>query len=289
MSVVRERARSYGWENAIEAFCGDLRFAGRQLLKHPAFTLTATFTLALGIGANTAIFTAVQSILLAPLPYQSPDRLTVLNTHFADIGRTSPRVTGPDAADVRGQMTDLEAVSLYSGGQLGVELHDHAVYTMLTFVDADFWRVFNLQPVAGRLFTDADAHRAALVSEQFARDNFGGAQAAVGQILRVENEPIEIAGVLPAAFDFPARTQVWEARPLLPESKSRTAFNYKAVGRLRPGVSFQTAQTELDAVSRRLQIAYPAENRNKQILAVPLQKALTGNARPTLLLLWATA
>jgi putative ABC transport system permease protein len=288
MSVVRERARSYGWENAIEAFCGDLRFAGRQLLKHPAFTLTATLTLALGIGANTAIFTAVQSILLAPLPYQKPDRLTVLNTHFTDIGRTSPRVTGPDAADVRGQMPDLEAVSLYSGGQLGVELHDHAVYTMLTFVDADFWRVFNLQPVAGRLFTDADAHHAALVSEQFARDNFGGAQAAVGQILRVENEPIEIAGVLPAAFDFPARTQVWEARPLLPESKSRTAFNYKAVGRLRPGVSFQTAQTELDAISRRLQIAYPAENRSKQILAVPLQKALTGNARPTLLLLWAT-
>jgi predicted permease len=288
MSVVREQARSYGWENAIEGFCGDLRFAGRQLLKHPAFTLTATLTLALGIGANTAIFTAVQSILLAPLPYQNPDRLTVLNTHFANTGHTSLRVTGPDAADVRGQMPDLEAVSLYSGGQLGVELHDHAVYTTLTFADADFWRVFNLQPIAGRLFTDADAHHAALVSEQFARDNFGGAQAAVGQILRVENEPLEIVGVLPAPFEFPAKTQVWEARPLLPESKSRTAFNYKAVGRLRVGVSFQTAQIELDAISRRLAAAYPAENRNKQVLAVPLQKALTGNARPTLLLLWAT-
>jgi hypothetical protein len=90
------------------------------------------------------------------------------------------------------------------------------------------------------LFTDADAHHAALVSERFARDNFGGAQAAVGQTLRIENEPIEIAGVLPPAFDFSARTQVWEGRPPLPESKSRTAFNYRAVRRLRPGVSFQT-------------------------------------------------
>jgi len=288
MTAAKERVNLYGWENAVRSFAGDLGFAGRQLRKHPVFTATATLTLALGIGANTAIFTVVQSVLLAPLPYQEANRLAVLNTHWTNSGRTSPRVTGLDGVDVREQARSLEAVSLYSGGTLGVQLHDHSVYTELTFVDANFARVFSLQPVAGRLLTDGDAHRAALVSEQFARDNFGGAQAALGQMLHVENEPLEIAGVLPAAFDFPAKTQVWAAYPMRPESQSRTAFNYKAVGRLRAGVSFQTAQSELDGISRRLEMAYPDANRHKQILTLPLEKAVTGNVRPTLLLLWAT-
>ena len=288
MTVVKERVNSYGWENAATTFLGDLRFTGRQLLKHPVFTATATLTLALGIGANAAIFTVVQSVLLAPLPYQNADRLAVLDTHWTNSGHTTPRVTGPDAVDVRDQARSIEAVSLYSGGNLGVQLRDHSVYTALTFVDANFARVFSLQPIAGYLFTDADAHHAALVSEQFARDNFGSTQAALGQMLHVENEPLVITGVLPATFDFPAKTQVWEASPLSPESSSRTAFNYKAVGRLRPGITFQTAQAELDGISRRLETAYPDENRSKQLAALPLQQALTGDARPTLLLLWAT-
>ena len=287
-TVVRERVNSYGWETVARSFVGDLRFALRQLLKHPAFTATATLTLALGIGANTAIFTVVQSILLAPLPYASADRLTVLNTHWTDSGHTAPRVTGPDAVDVRTQAQSFEAVSLYSSGSLGVELRNHSVYTVLTSVDANFAKVFSLQPIAGRLFTDAEAHRSALVGERFARDQFGSVQAALGQTLRVENEPLEITGVLPAWFDFPAKTQVWEAYPFRPESQSRTAFNYKAVGRLRPGVTLQKAQSELDGISRRLEMAYPAENRNKQFITRSLQEALTGDARPTLLLLWGT-
>ena len=288
IAVVKEQVSSYGWENAARTFTGDLRFAARQLRKHPAFTATAALTLALGIGANTAIFTVVQSILLAPLPYPHAESIAALHTHWTENGHTSTRVTGPDAVDVREQSRSMEAVSLYAGGNLGVELRNHSVYTIVTNVDANFAQVFSLQPIAGHVFTNADAHHAALVSEQFARDNFGSTQAALGQILHVENEPLEITGVLPAAFDFPAGTQVWEAYPLRPESESRTAFNYKAVGRLRSGVSFTTAQTELDGISRRLQTAYPSDNKSKQILVLPLQKALTGDARPTLLLLWAT-
>jgi putative ABC transport system permease protein len=291
VTFVKERVSGYGWENTVRLFVDDLRFAARQLRKHPVFTVTATLTLALGIGANAAIFTAVQSVLLAPLPYRNADRLAALDTHWVKGpfgGRTIPRVTGPDVVDVRDEAKGLEAVSPYNGGTLGVQLRDHSVYTEVTWVDVNFARVFSLQPIAGRLLTDADAHHAAMVSEQFAHDNFGSAQAALGQILHVENEPLEIAGVLPASFDFPSKTQVWEAYPLLPESKSRTAFNYRAVGLLAPGVSFRTAQTELDGISRRLESAYPEENRSKGFVAIPLQKALTGDVRPTLLLLWAT-
>src|ERR1700744_1902914 len=124
MSTAKEQANSYGWENAVNAFFSDLRFAARQLAKHRAFTLTATLTLALGISANAAIFTAIDSILLAPLPFSHPDRLAVLGTRYTNIGRTGQRVTGPDAVDVREQTKSLEAVSLMTGGEEGVQLRD---------------------------------------------------------------------------------------------------------------------------------------------------------------------
>ena len=108
----------------METFFQDLRYAARQLWKHPAFAVTAILTLALGIGANTAIFTVVQSILLAPLPYADASRIMALETHWTDNGRTRPRVTGPDAADVRTQTRSLEMVSMYDGGEEGVQLRD---------------------------------------------------------------------------------------------------------------------------------------------------------------------
>jgi putative ABC transport system permease protein len=287
VASAQERVNSYGWENTARSFFGDLRFAGRQLWKHKVFTATATLTLALGIGANAAIFTVIQSVLLAPLPYRNADKLAVLNTHWTNSGHTTAGITGPDGVDVRDQARSIEAMSLYSGGNLGVQLRDHSVYTVVTFVDANFARVFSLQPIAGRLFSDADAHHAALVSEQFARDHFGSTQAALGQTVHVESEPVEIVGVLPVSFDFPAQTRVWEAFPLRPASEERTAFNYKAVGRLRSGTTFQAAQTDLIGISGRLETAYPEANRNKQILPQPLREALIGNTRPTLLFLWA--
>jgi len=288
MSATRENVRSYGWENIARTFAGDLRFACRQLIKHPAFAFTAIVTLAVGIGANTAIFTVVQSILLAPLPYANADKIVALDTHWTNTGHTSIRFTGPDAVDVRSQARDFETVSLYNGGSLAVQLGDHTTYAVVSMVDANLAGVFSIQPIAGRLFTDGEAHRAALVSEQFARDNFGSPQAAVGRTMRVENSPMLITGVLPASFDFPAKTEVWWDQPLQPESKSRTAFNYKAVARIRSATGLQTAQAELDGISKRLEAAYPVDNRNKQFVAVPLQTALTGDARPTLFLLWAT-
>jgi putative ABC transport system permease protein len=270
----------------MENFLQDMRYAARQLWKHPAFTVTAILTLALGMGANTAIFTVVQSVLLAPLPYTDASKIIALDTHWTN-GRASRRVTGPDAADVRAQAHSLEAVSLYSGGNEGVQLHDHAVFTIATAVDENFARVFRLQPVAGRVFSNAEAHRAAMVSERFARDNYGNLGAALGQTIEIEGEPLQIVGVLPQGFDFPAKTQVWEAYPLQPDSMERTAFNYKAVAKLRAGVSIQAAQSELDAISNRLAAAYPDANKDKRMVAVPLQMELTGSARPLLLLLFA--
>ncbi len=288
LQVAHERFHLKGRVAWLDNLARDLKYALRQFIRHPGFTLTATLTLALGIGANTAIFTVIQSVLLAPLPYANPGRLALLETHWTDSGHTAPRMTGPDAVDVRAQARDLEAVSLFAGGNEGVGLRDHATYTEVTWVDENFARVFSLRPIAGRLFSNAESHRAALVSETFARDNFGGAQTALGQTLHIESEAIQIVGVVSGGFDYPGKTEVWEAFPLKPDSMSRTAFNYRAVALLAPGAGFKQTQAELDGLSQRLQTLYPSDNRAKVIKAVPLARALTGQARPTLMLLWAT-
>jgi Acidobacterial duplicated orphan permease len=289
MAAAREQASEYGWENGVTVFVDDLKFAARQLWKHKAFTATAVVTLALGIGANTAIFTVVERVLLSPLPYNNADRLALLKTYRSQLGRAIPRVTGPDAADVREEARSLEAVSLYSGGNLGVQLKDHATFTVVTMADANFAKVFALRPIAGRLYTDADAKHALLVSERFARDNFGEAQAAVGQVLGVEGGPQEIVGVVGDGFDYPNGTQVWVASPSVPEWKSRTGFNYKAVALLRGDGSFAGAQTELKTISQRLQAAYAKDNKGKEMVLQPLKDALTGDSRATLMFLWAAA
>jgi putative ABC transport system permease protein len=271
----------------METLLHDFRYAARQLWKHPVFTLTAVLTLALGIGANTAIFTVVQSVLLSPLPYHDAGRIMALDTYFTNKARMHNRVTGPDAVDMRTQAHSLEAVSLYNEGLQGVQLRDHAVFTPVTIIDADFARVFGLAPVAGRTFTEQEIGRAALVSERFARDQFGSAQAALGQTVNFQNQPLQITGVLPTSFDFPAKTQVWVTYPFHPEAENRTAYNYKSVARLRAGVSVGAAQAELKALSQHLAAAYPGSNKNKQMTVLPLQEELTGQVRPMLLLLLA--
>jgi predicted permease len=155
--------------------------------------------------------------------------------------------------------------------------------------DANFARVFSLRPVAGRLYTEADAKHAVMVSERFARDNFGAEQAALGQVLGIEGQPMEIVGVLPAGFDYPNRTQVWVATAVEPHWYSRSAFNYRAVALVREGATFKGAQTELKGISQRLQAAYAKDNRGKEMLLQPLKEALTGDSRQTLLFLWAAA
>ncbi len=263
----------------------ELRYAVRQLRKSPAFAFTAILTLALGIGANTAIFTVVQSLLLKPLEYPEADRIVALNTRWEQKAHIIPRMTGPDLADIRDQAKSIQAIGFYEGGELGVQLHDHATFVGVSSVNAGFAQVFQIQPEAGRWFTDAEAKHAAVVNTTLARNNFGSAQAAIGQIVKVEGQPLEIVGVVPGNFDFPNQTQLWMSYPAQPESTSRTAFNYRAVARLRRGDSLLGAQAELDGIGKRLRTAYPKDNEDKSFRFVPLQEQLVGPVRPMLLLL----
>src|SRR3954470_2031849 len=129
----------------------ELRVCIRQLRRSPAFTLAAVLTLAVGIGANTAVFTLLENILLAPLPYRDAQRIVGIETRSEKPGRQSPRVTGGDVVDLRAQKEAFEFFSTTSVGDVGVQLKDHSAFTGVAFVNADLPLVFGEQPLVGRL------------------------------------------------------------------------------------------------------------------------------------------
>jgi predicted permease len=265
----------------------DFRYALRSLRKSPSFSAIAILTLALGIGANAVVLAVVQSVLIAPLPYRDADRIVALNTKFISEARSINRVTGADLMDVKAQSGTFEQVAYYYGGEMGVQLPEHAAFTGVQGATANFAQVFGVQPVVGHLYSDEEASHSALINANFARDNFGSAEAAVGKTLSVEGVIYNIVGVLPAEFSYPKGTQVWMGAPSTPEAKwsHRTSYNFHSVAKVKPGVSMATVQSELDAIGDRLRKEYAAENKDKAFLAVPLHEQLVGKVRPMFLLL----
>lgn len=262
----------------------ELRYALRTLKNNPSFAAIAVLTLALGIGANTAMFSVVYGVLLRPLNYPNATRIVQLNTLFTDKGRAIPRVTGPDLIDVRSGASAFEQVSYYYGGELGVQMADHAEFAGTYLVGSNFFPVFGVAPAFGRTFEEKDAQRGAIVSLPFARRNFGSGAAALGQTLHMEGTAYEIVGVMPATFRFPQDAGVWLAMPASPEGvwSERSAYNYHAVALLTAGTSLEGANAQLQTIGARLQSAYPEANKDKLFRAVPLQEQLVGPVRATL-------
>ncbi len=260
----------------------DLRYAIRTLAKNPGFAFVAVLTLALGIGANTAIFSIINGVLLSPLRYPDADRIVTVSTAWKQTGKQTPRLTGGDLLDIRSGSQVFEALSYYFGGELGVQLRDRAEFTSTFFVNPEFFRIFGVQPAAGRLLENSDVDRAVIVSLPFAERNFGSAPGALGQTVRIENRSYQIGGVLPPRFQFPNRTDVWVPEPVTPQNRNRTAYNYPVVAKLRSGVTLEGANSHLEAIGTRLSGAFPDSNRDKSFTANPLQDQLVGPVRSTL-------
>ncbi len=273
-----------GFANTIAA----LRHAGRSLRRSPAFTLTVVATLGIGIGLNAAIFTVVDCVLLRPLGYRDADRIVAIRTHFNDEGRSVPRLGGDDYNDLARDVHGLDASAHFGSYGAGVILRGASFYVPIAPVSPQFTEIMGVQPIAGRLFHPADrAGTDVLLSAAFARDHFGSAAAAVGETVTFEGTLYAIAGVLPAGFSFPGKTDVWIEVPAETRFRNRTAYNDQVVGRRRRGVSPAQLSAELATFSARLQGSFP-EDRNKSIEAVPLQEQLVGKVRPTLELLMAS-
>jgi predicted permease len=263
-----------------------LGHAFRSLRREPGFAASAIVTLALGIAASTAIFGVFHAVLLAPLPYVDAQRAVAINTQWTDTGRLTPRLSGGDWIDVAAASDVFDAVALYHGGQVGVQLGGRAEWAFSYWVSPGFFRVFEAAPVRGRTFTDQDAEHAAVVSAGFAQRALGGLDRALGQVVRIDQRPYQVIGVMPPGFTVPAKGEVWLAGPVLPENRNRTSFNYYTVAKIKAGVTREAASAHLDALAGQLGAAH-VENRHKRFAAVPLRDNGVRNVRSTLVMLLA--
>jgi predicted permease len=244
------------------------------LRRQPGFALLSIMTLALGIGVSTAVFSVVNGVLLQPLQFPQAERIVSLNTQTAGRPTSAPKVTGGDLVDLQAANKVFDAVSVYYGGEIGVQLRDRAEFTGIWWVNPEFFRIVGQKPNAA----------GAVVSEAFAARHFGDPWRAVGQPVQVENRVYEIGGVL-SGPRFPPEAEIWLPAPRVPENLNRTAFNYRAVARLAPGVSLLQAQAALNTLSAQLAAVYPKSNNGRTFIAVPLREQLTGPVQSTLYLL----
>ena len=255
----------------------EIRQAVRAVNGRPSFGLACIGILGLGIGISSAVFSVVNGVLLQPLRFPEPERIVSINT--ANKGRrNSARVTGGDFADIRELNRVFDAVSVYFGGEMGVQVAGGAEFTGIWWVNPEFFRIVG-QPGQERL-----PENGAVVSAAFAARHFGSAAAALGKRIEVENRGYSITGTLDGP-GFPAEANVWLAAAYVPENLNRTAYNYRALGRLRPGVSIERAQANLDSIASQLASAYPQSNRDKSFVVVSLRDQLVGPVRSTLYML----
>jgi len=275
----------------VDEFLQDFRFSLRVLRKSPVFTVIAVLTLALGVGATTSIFSVAYGVLLRPLPYHHPEQIVQLwevnatggNMHFAD----------PNFADLRSQNHCLQAVAQYSEDLQSVSGGSEPTRTRISSVSKDFFSVMDVQPVLGRGFAPeeqiVDAPLAALVSQAYWEHSLGGARDLSSIHLKIGARSASVIGVLPAAFRFPDKSDIWIPREIYPSLPSRTAHNSLVVGRLREGNSVKASQSELSQIAVRLKQQYGEDTAMVDFAVEPLREAMTSNMRPALIILLGAA
>jgi putative ABC transport system permease protein len=274
----------------------DLRFALRTLVKQPGFTLVALLTLALGIGANTAIFGIINAVLLRPLPYREPDRVVLLWSHWTNWAKTW--VSEPELADYQQQVRSLEHVAgWYSNTSFNLTAGVEPLRVRAAQVQAEMFAALGAQPIAGRVFTRAEDQRGqphvVLLTEGLWRSQFGSDPSIVGHTIQLDAEAYTVVGVLPAELrlplDYATRTftQVWVPLALGPaDPQARGSHGLNAIGRLRPGVTLAQAQAEIDTLTRGFLQRFP-DNYDKEfgLTLVPAPVEVFGDVRPALFVL----
>jgi putative ABC transport system permease protein len=281
----------------VQPLLQDLRYAIRTLAKQPGFTLVALVTLALGIGANTAIFGIVNAVLLRPLPYHEPDRVVLLWSHWTNWAKTW--VSEPELADYQQQAHSLEHVAAFSSTSFNLTggPGSEPLRVLAAQVQPEIFGALGATPIAGRVFTadeDRPGHeRVVMLTEGLWRTQFGSDPSIVGRTIDLDATAYTVVGVLPAALrlplDYASRTftQIWVPLALGPvDPQERGNHGLNALGRLKPGVSLTQAQAEIDTITRGFLQQYPDNYDTKfGLTLVPAPLEVFGDVRPALLVL----
>ncbi len=268
----------------------DLRYAARMLLRNPGFTTVAVLALALGIGANTALFSVVDAVLLRPLPYDDPDRLVMIwetnRTSDLEKSQVSP-VTFTEWRE-QAQLFDQIAGWWYPQINLTDDRGEPARARTIDVTDR-FFDVLAVQPLLGRSFVPGEdlpgAERVVVIGHELWQRRFGADPAVIGAAVRLDDRPHTIVGVAPPGFAYPEGTEVWRPLGWDPARHSRSARFFEVVARLRPGLTLTQARADITALGRRLEQDYPDSNLGWGALVVPLHEQIVGDVRPALLVL----
>jgi len=271
----------------LDSVLQDLRFALRTLRKSPAFTGVAILTLALGIGANTAIFSVFYGVLLRPLPYSHPEQLVHLREMNAQGGQMN--FSDPNFEDIRDQSRSLMGLAEYNGYPQTVTVDQTTSRVTVSSVTRDFFRVISVQPYRGRAFLPEeqrfDAPAAAVVSYSYWKQSLGSASDFSSLHVRLGRQPLSIIGVMPPGFHFPDNADIWIPREIYEHNPSRTAHNWQLLGRLADGVTIQQSRPELSSIAQRLKNQFGRDTAMTDVAIESLRSSMTGDVSLALIVL----
>lgn len=269
----------------------DLRYAIRTLLKRPGFLVVALATLALGIGATTAMFTVVNSVLLRPMQFPEPERIAILEGINPRLGIDESNVSVPDVVDWQQQSQSFEQIAGFvSGGVFLASGDDEVERIRASGVSAEFFPLFRTSPVSGRVFQASDAQTGSepvvVISHALWQRRFGGTADVVNRQVVLNGKTVTVVGIMPAGFNYPDDAELWTAYPINASNEVRDNRYLNAIGRLKPGVSIAQAQAELDTINQRLAQSYVETNAGWDVRVTELRERLVGELRPALMMLF---
>ena len=268
----------------------DLRYAFRQLRSNPGFTAVTILVLALGIGANAAVFSVINAVLLRPLPFPDSGQLVQIWESNPSRGEIQETVSPWNFVDWQKQSTTLAQMAVHEYESLALATSGAPQRMDAALVSSGFFQVFQVAPQLGRTFLPEDDHpgsHSVVLSHKGWTSHFNSDPHIVGKAITLDGEPFTVIGVMPATFRFPALgTDLWATPAFDLKSRSRGAHYLFAVGRMRPGVALGQAQAEMSAIAHRIERQYRDTNQGSGVKLVPLQEEMVGSFRRGLLLLW---
>ena len=282
----------------METLIQDIKFGLRMLLKSPSLSIIATIALALGIGANTAIFSVVNAVLLRPLPF--PNSESLMSVYETNVQRGGIRGSHsyPNFFDIRSQNTVFEHVAAFYNASFVMTGRGEPARLQGAVVTSDLFPLLSVAPMLGRTFLPdeekpSSTGRVAIISQQLFRKRFGSDASILNQPITLDGVSFTVVGVMPDSFEFPIQNEpveLWttiagDASGKSPVTNQRGAHFLRVIGRLKPNVTREQAQSELTAIAARLEQAYPDTNTQRSLKVEPTLAALVGDIRPALLIL----
>jgi putative ABC transport system permease protein len=278
----------------------DLRFALRQMAKRPGFTLVVVLTLALGIGANAAIFSVLDAVLLRPLPYDKPEQLVKIWTRFTGIGQPNDQnwISPPELRDIQQLQNSFSDLAVIDTGSFNLGVKGSPQRVVGAAISPSLFPMLGAQPMLGRNFLPEEEQpgreKEVILSYGLWQRVFGRSASVIGSAIRIDGVPMSVVGVMPNGFAYPSESEIWGPRAFSPDEmgeNNRGSHGLELLGRIKPGLSMTQVQLDMDRVGRTMieqHKSYPYEKYGFGIILHPLLEETVGDVKPSLIVLMAS-